>query len=57
MNSKVYSNKKTSFNNGFHSAGKGEFFFYCYAFSLMPPPMCLATRVDVLKSDFGSEWD
>ena len=57
MNSKVYSNKKTSFNNGFHSAGKGEFFFYCYAFSLMPPPMCLATRVDVLTSDFGSEWD
>ena len=22
----------------------------------MPPSMCFATRVDVLKSDFGSEW-
>lgn len=35
---------------------KENYFFYCYAFSLMPPSMCFATRVDVLKSDFGSEW-
>ena len=36
---------------------KENYYFYCYAFSLMPPSMCFATRVDVLKSDFGSEWD
>ena len=26
---------------------KENYFFYCYAFSLMPPSMCFATRVDV----------